>query len=241
MPKAGRLAERLVFGRAAEVRHAAFAANRFQQPTLARRARLLGGQPGADHQSAFGPQDPMRLREEGAVCPACARSFRSRSRRRMIPRAIRSSASHRAGIRDSHSPSRSCLRDGELRGRNRDAGDLATARRQHARGGSVAAADVANARAVLDRCLLRYEIDQLQDGLLATFAAGPPEAVMHMVAPDIAIEMIELIVMRRDIFAPDLCAGGNHLLRRALTAIWPHRRHAARRSQIPSSLDRRAR
>ncbi len=67
---------------------------------------------------------------------------------------------------------------------------------EQTRGRAITAADIANARARGDSCVLRDEFGQLQDGLLARFIAAQPEAVMHMLAPDIAIEVIQLVVMR---------------------------------------------
>ena len=82
-------------------------------------------------------------------------------------------------------------------------------------GGTITATDVANLRAGADLCVFRDQLGQLQDRLLARFIAAQPEAVMDVLAPDIAIEMIQLIVMQRDRVAADLARAMKSRLQRS--------------------------
>jgi hypothetical protein len=53
-------------------------------------------------------------------------------------------------------------------------------------------------------------MDELEGGLLVGFLPGQPEAVMDVIAPDIAVEFIQLIVMIGNRVAIEGPAGGDH-------------------------------
>ncbi len=54
-----------------------------------------------------------------------------------------------------------------------------------------------------DLRLARDQVRQLFDGLRARFVAAQPEPVVDVIAPDVAIKMVQLVVMRRDRGAVD--------------------------------------
>jgi hypothetical protein len=87
----------------------------------------------------------------------------------------------------------------ELGAGNGDASDLGAAiGGQHAGGGAVAAADIADSGATPDPTAVGYVADELEGGFVMAFVATQPEAVMDVVTPDVAVELVELVVMAGD-------------------------------------------
>jgi hypothetical protein len=52
--------------------------------------------------------------------------------------------------------------------------------------------------------IVRAVVVREQDCFLARFVAAPPEAVVHMIAPDVAVKVVQLVVVRSDCFARDV-------------------------------------
>ncbi len=63
------------------------------------------------------------------------------------------------------------------------------------RRGAVAAANVADYVAWLEVEPIGNQVDQRSGGILGSLVAGPPVAVVHVLAPDLAIKPIERVIM----------------------------------------------
>lgn len=89
--------------------------------------------------------------------------------------------------------------DGGLGGGDRHTRHVdAVALGQANRGGPVAAADVAHRLARGEVEPGGHEVDQRVGGRRPALAAGGPEAVVDVLAPDLAVERVELVVMGSD-------------------------------------------
>ena len=75
-------------------------------------------------------------------------------------------------------------------------------------GGAVAAADVDETSPGRGREPLADQIGERLDRLGGAFAAGAPEAVMDMLAPDRAVDRIELVIMAGDVGLGLMAASG---------------------------------
>ena len=90
-------------------------------------------------------------------------------------------------------------RDRRLGGGDRHAGDGdAVALGQHLGGGAIAAADVADRLAGAQAQTLGHQPDQRLGGLCRGLLPGCPVAVMDVLAPDVAVEGVQLVIMVRD-------------------------------------------
>jgi hypothetical protein len=63
---------------------------------------------------------------------------------------------------------------------------------------AITTSDIANAIAFRDSGRFGDESDELQYRFFGTLPAGSPEAVMDVFSPDLAVKLIEIIVMSRD-------------------------------------------
>ena len=142
-------------------------------------ARALGalrGQPGADNQASVARRTRCACWKKRRLDPACAPSFRSRSRRRRIPREVRSLANRREELRIRLAPCVCARRPRIARAKSSSpVTSRATLRARCAplrRSRSRYRRRARRARLAPSRAT---QLDQLHDRLLARFVAAQPE------------------------------------------------------------------
>nr|WP_284945429.1 hypothetical protein [Acidisoma sp. PAMC 29798] len=177
-------------------RKPALATDRLQQMPHFPWPRIGFGQPGIDAEKSARPQGAEGLIEKALLVRHMLGTLdRIGAVEAGVGQAVREPVLH-ANIHARH---RFGGGIGGLGGRDGEAGHAHVPRlRQIARRRAIAAADIHDIQIRCQIQMIGEEFDQRDRCLGRCLASGHPIAVMDMVAPDLAIEGVEIVVMGRD-------------------------------------------
>ena len=188
--------ERAIIAFGPHAREPPLAADRLQEVADLPRLCALAGEPGADRQPSARAQHPEGLPEEA---PLVGHVLGALDRIDALEAPVGERVGQPVLADDVHQRLVRCrtgafgLNRGNRHARHAHPVPLGEIARRRA----VSAADVAHALAGLEIEVVGDEIDQGLDGAIRAFVPGLPEPVMDVVAPDLAVEPVELVVVLR--------------------------------------------